>query len=215
MTGAGNGMSDSQPPSENLTSTRRADALIREYYTCFNERRFVDAASLFTEDAELEQLPMLRQERGGIGYLQFASAWLRAFPDAVLTPQRILSRSDVAHEVTLTAAGTHRGLLELGEWAFRPTDLHAVFGIRELLEIRHGKIALSSLSFNLHEIVDTLAQVDPDKLLGHIERLRALGMELCGSRRDTVRSRDITAAIGRELDAARHVVRPYYKRPKG
>jgi hypothetical protein len=102
--------------------------------------------------------------------------------------------------------------LELGGWVFRPTELRVVFGLRELFELRDGKIALSSISFNLHEIVDALAQVDPDKLLAHIERLRALGTTLCGVRGDALRVREITAAIGQELDAARHVVRPYYKR---
>ena len=201
-------------PSQSVVggAARTAEAVIREYYDCFNGRRFVDAAALFTEDAQLEQLPFLRQERGGIGYLQFVSAWIRAFPDAVFTPERIASRGGAAHEVSLMAAGTHRGTLELGEWVFRPTELRAVFGIRELFEIRDGKIALCSISFNLHEIVDTLAQVDPDKLLAHIERLRALGTTLCGVRGDALRAREITAAIGQELDAARHVVRPYYKR---
>lgn len=191
--------------------TQSAETTIREYYDCFNERRFVHAADLFTSDAVLEQLPLLRQERGGIGYLQFVSAWLRAFPDAVLTPERISSRDAITHDVTLTAEGTHQGPLELGGWVFRPTDLHVVFGVRELFQIREGKISFSSLSFNLHEIVDKLTKVDADKLLDHIERLRVLGTSLRAARGDEIRVREITEAIGRELDAARHVVRPYYK----
>jgi hypothetical protein len=84
-------MVDNASPSQNFTpvvvgAARTAEAVIREYYDRFNERRFVEAAALFTEDVQLEQLPFLRQERGGIGYLQFVSAWIRAFPDAVFTP---------------------------------------------------------------------------------------------------------------------------------
>jgi len=110
------------------------------------------------------------------------------------------------------AAGTHRGVLELGGWVFRPSDRRAVFGLRELIEIRDGKIALVNLSFNLHEIVETLTQVDADKLLAHIERLRALGIALRAARHDGPRAREISGAIGQELDAARHVLRPYFKR---
>ena len=194
------------------SSPRGAETVIREYYDCFNERRFVDVADLFAEDAVLEQLPSLRQERGVIGYLQFVSAWLRAFPDAVFTPECILSRDDVTHEVSVTASGTHRGALELGGWVFRPSDLPALLGFREFLQIRDGKIAFSSLSLNLHEIVDKLAQIDADKLLEHVERLRPLGLALRGLRGDAIRAREITDAIGRELDAARHILRPYYKR---
>jgi len=146
------------------------------------------------------------------GYLQFVSMWLRAFPDATLTPDAIVARNGHAHEVTLTAAGTHRGVLELGGWVFRPSNQRAVFRLRELFEIRDGKIALVSLSFNLHEIVDRLTHVDVEKLLGHIERLRTLGTCLRDARDDTQQTREIRAAIGLELDAARHVLRPYYKR---
>ena len=60
-------------------------------------------------------------------------------------------------------------------------------------------------------IVDKLAQIDADELLEHIERLRPLGLALLGLHGDAIRAREITEAIGRELDSARHIVRPYYK----
>ena len=186
--------------------------VIHEYYECFNTRRFVEAAALFTDDAQVEHLPLVRQERGVFGYLQFVSMWLRAFPDATMTPDSIVARNGHAHEVTVTAAGTHRGVLELGGWVFRPSDQRAIFGLRELFEIREGKIAVVSLSFNLHEIVDRLTRVDVEKLLAHIERLRTLGTSLRDARDDPRRTQEITATVGLELDAARHVLRPYYKR---
>jgi hypothetical protein len=188
-----------------------ARPIIDEYYTSFNERRFVDAAALFGDTAVLQQLPQQRQERGSIGYLQFVSAWLKAFPDAALIVRRITSEDGRTFEVTLDATGTHRGPLDFGGWVFRPTGLHAAFGMREILEMRDGKIVFSSLTLNLHEIVDKLAKVDGAKLLEHIERLRQLAEALRQTPSDSMRARELTAEIGQELDAARHVVRPYYR----
>ena len=193
---------------ENWASAR---PVIDEYYTSFNERRFVDAAALFGDHALLQQLPQQRQESGSIGYLQFVSAWLKAFPDAAFIVRRIASDDGRTFEVTLDATGTHRGPLDFGGWVFRPTGLHATFGIRELLEVREGKIVFSSLTLNLHEIVDKLAKVDGVKLLEHIERLRYLSEMLREAPSDSMRARELTAEIGIELDAARHVVRPYYR----
>ena len=187
-----------------------ADAVLEKYYACFNERRFVEATALFAETASIEQLPLQRQEPGGIGYLQFVSVWLRAFPNASLTPQNISSRDAATYEVDLLAAGTHRGALELAGWVFRPTGADVAFRLRELLQIREDKIAFSSLSFDLHEIVDRLTKVDAGRLLEHIDRLKQLGDELRAVRSGT--TRDLTDRIGQELDAARHVARPYYKR---
>ena len=193
---------------ENWASAR---PVIDEYYTSFNERRFVDAAALFGDNALLQQLPQQRQEAGSIGYLQFVSAWLKAFPDAAFIVRRIASDDGRTFEVMLDATGTHRGPLDFGGWVFRPTGLHATFGIRELLEVREGKIVFSSLTLNLHEIVDKLAKVDGVKLLEHIERLRHLAESLREAPSDSMRARELTAEIGIELDAARHVVRPYYR----
>ena len=65
--------------------------LIREYYACFNERRFGDAAVLFADDAVLEQMPFQRRQQGGAAYLHFARMWTIAFPDAVITIERLHS----------------------------------------------------------------------------------------------------------------------------
>jgi predicted ester cyclase len=188
-----------------------AHPVIDEYYRSFNERRFVDAAALFGDSAVLQQLPQQRQEPGSIGYLQFVSAWLKAFPDAAFIIRRITSDDGRMFEVTLDATGTHQGPLDFSGWVFRPTGLYATFGIRELLEVRDGKIVFSSLTLNLHEIVDKLAKVDSTKLLEHIERLRQLAEALREVPSESMRARELTAEIGVELDSARHVVRPYYR----
>ena len=190
-----------------------ARAVITQYYATFNQRQFLEGAALFADDAVLQQLPQQRQEPGSIGYLQFVSAWLRAFPDAEFVIRGITSHDGRTFDVALDATGTHRGPLDLAGWVFRPTGQRASFGIRELLEVRAGKIAFASLSLNLHDIVDKLALVDATKLLAHIERLRQLADVLRSVRADSTGGREIINEIGRELDAARHIVRPYYQRP--
>ena len=204
-------MTESGVP-ERVDDSTAATSLIRQDYASFNRRRFVDGAALFADDAVLEQLPLVQQERGAIGYLQFVSAWLRAFPDATLAVRDMASHDSITYDVSLDATGTHRGMLDLPGWAFRPSGVRATFGIRELLQIRNGKIAFSSLTLNLHEMVDKLAQVEVSRLLDHVERLRRLAETLRSVKPETMRAREITDEIGRELDAARHVVRPYYRR---
>jgi hypothetical protein len=194
---------------QNVTTS---DAIIRQYYASFNERRLSDAAALFTDDAVLEQVPRQQLQRGGAGYLQYVNAWLTAFPDAVLTVQRVTSRDDLTHEVSLEATGTHRGALDLGGWVFKSTGARANLALRELLEIRAGKIAFCSLTFDLHQMVEQLARVDCASLLTHIDRIRQLGDQLRDVQGDANRTKEVIDRIGRELDAARHVVRPYFKR---
>ena len=172
----------------------------------------MDGAGLVADDAVLEQLPRRTQERGGIGYLQFVSAWLRAFPDAVFSPQRIAAAGGLAYEVDLVATGTHRGPLDLAGWVFRPTGTHATFRLRELLQLREDKIIFSSMSLDLHDIIDKLAKCDLPALLTHIQHLQQLAADLQAARHDAIAARALTERIGQELDQARHVVRPYYRR---
>src|SRR5215203_5835820 len=62
-------------------STNHA-ALIAEFYTCFNERRFAEAAAIFAENALVEHSAVHRTMQGGDGYLTFAKMWCQGFPDA-------------------------------------------------------------------------------------------------------------------------------------
>src|SRR5262245_62854785 len=98
-----------------------SESQIRTYYACFNERRFRDAAELFTSDAVVHHVPIEQQERGARAYLRFAETWVRAFPDAVLHVERIRSRGETLWDVDLRATGTHLAVLELGLFGtFKP-----------------------------------------------------------------------------------------------
>lgn len=188
------------------------ESLIRQYYACFNERRLIDAAALLADDAVLEQVPLQQQRKGSAGYLQFVYGWLSAFPDAILAVQNIHSRDDVTHESDLLATGTHLGSLDMGGWVFKPTLTAASLRLRELIEVRDGRIVYSSVSFDVQEIVEQLARVDHAKLLWHTDRIRHLSDDLRDARGDTIRERHVVDRLGRELDAARHAVRPYFRR---
>jgi hypothetical protein len=137
---------------------------------------------------------------------------LRAFPDAVVSPERITPVGNSAYEVDLNATGTHQGALDLGGWVFRPTGAHATFRLRESLQLRGDKIAFSSVSLDVHDIVDKLAKCDVPALLAHVEQLQQLAADLRAATHDAAATRSLTERIGQELDAARHVVRPYYRR---
>jgi predicted ester cyclase len=137
--------------------------LIRKYYACFNERRFADAAEFFSDDAVLEHGPLGQRQQGGTGYLQFAEMWVRAFPDAALSIVRVEQHGDTICEVDLILTGTHLGAFDLGEGGlFKATGAQAKIPVRELLEVRVGKITYSSLAFDLHELI---RQLRPDELV--------------------------------------------------
>jgi transcription elongation GreA/GreB family factor len=67
------------------------------------------------------------------------------------------------------------------------------------------------LSFDLQQMIDQLTRVDSPRLLKHLEQLRSLGAHLAAAEDDASRTRELLDRIGRELDAARHIVRPYYR----
>lgn len=188
-----------------------ADALIRSYYAHFNGRRLKDAASLIADDAVLEQLLAGRQQPGPKGYLDFANSWLGAFPDAVFAVEKISSTDGVMFTVDLVSSGRHLGVLAVGGLIFRPHGAAAHLPLRELLQIRHGAITYSSLKIDVQDIIRQLAKVDSPALLCRLTRLSGLTDEFAAAQGDTERSRELVQLIGLELDAARHLVRPYFK----
>jgi steroid delta-isomerase-like uncharacterized protein len=192
----------------------RNDRLIHDYYQAFNDRRFDDAAALFSEDAVLEHAPLGRQQRGGDGYRQFVEMWVRAFPDATLTVERIASMNGSVYEVELLAAGTHLGALDMGAaGVFKSSGVRASLRLRQLFEIGDGHIRFSSLSFDVQDIVHQLVRVDDNRLLDHIQRIQQLAAKLSRTPvENVVERRNLIDRLGSELDAARRVVRPYFGR---
>jgi SnoaL-like polyketide cyclase len=183
--------------------------LIQQYYRCFNEQRLIDAAALFADDADVELVPG-RPERGRAGYLQFAAALKAGFPNATLLVERIEQRNEHMYEVYLLMTGTHRGLFDFGSYRFKATDVEAAFHLRELLEIRDGRILTSVLSLDLNDVVNQLAHIDYERLSESVQRISSLNAALeqaTGERR-----RELANQLGIELDAARRILRPHFYR---
>jgi predicted ester cyclase len=131
--------------------------LIREYYDCFNQRRFADAADLFALDGVVEQPGFSQPSLGGAGYLEHVTRWLNAFPDVRVEIRHVEQRGDTICEVDLIGTGVHSGDLDLGAFGvFKPSGSFARLHLCELIEIRAGKITYSSLRFDVHELIRQL-----------------------------------------------------------
>lgn len=189
-----------------------SESLVRLYYACFNQRRLADAAKLFADNAVLEYIPFGQQQYGGDGYIRFANAWVNAFPDGMFEVHGIEARGETLYEVDLLGTGTHRGGLDIGVHLFAPTGTKARLRLQELLDIRDGKIASSTLRLDLGDLIQQLVTVDYAELIDRLERIRQLGDELSRAQSDAARQRDIANRLGLELDAARKALRPHFNR---
>lgn len=187
-------------------------ALIAGFYTCFNERRIEDAAAMFVDDAIVEHAAVHRTVQGGKGYLLFAQMWCQGFPDASVAVERVSPRGEGLYEIDLLAQGTHLGNLDLGGgWLFRATGASASLRMRQLLQIESDRFTCSTLSFDLQDIIQQLVTVDEQRLIELTRKIHSVG-EALASARTFVERRDALQRVGVELDEARHVLRPYYKR---
>ena len=190
------------------------ESVVHQLYDAFNGRRLDESAALFHGDAVLEHIPVGRQQHGPAGFLEFTAMWLRAFPDARVNVERTQERGPGRCEVELRATGTHEGTLDLGGYGlFKASGSTGELRLRQLIEIRDGRIAFSSLSFDVQDIVQQLVTVDVPALLKRLDRIRDLHTRVAGlSPDDTSTRRTVLDRLGSELDAARRLVRPYFDR---
>jgi predicted ester cyclase len=132
---------------------------IRKYYEAFNERRFADNAELFTADAVIQHRPNHGPFHGPEGYLESARMATTSFPDLRLQILRVEQRGDTIVEIDLVATGTLDGDWSAGALGtLKATGTVKTFRVREMIEIRGGKITFSALTYNLQEL---LGQSDP------------------------------------------------------
>ena len=190
-----------------------SDYLIRAYYSYFNTRRLAEAAELFVDDATFDHAPFATKGGGTTGYVKFVETWLQAFPNAQLTIEHVNQRSDSICEIDLIAHGTHSGVLDLGPYGrLKPTGAQTAFHMRELLEVENNKIMHSTLSFDIHDLLYQLANIDCAALNRHLDHIERLRHDLEQVGHDYEHRRCVIERIGRELDAARMVVRPWFDR---
>jgi hypothetical protein len=186
------------------------DALIRQYYDCFNERRFRDAVSLFARGAIVEHPPFAPAERGSEAFLEFACLWIEAFPDGELRIDQVEQRGDTICEVNLMATGTHQGTLRLGAYGvFKPTSVRLSLRLRQLFEVRFERITFSSLSFDVQGLVRQLARVDFPALLFYLERVNELRLALVAAGTDERKRGELAERLVSELDAVDQALRPH------
>jgi predicted ester cyclase len=134
--------------------------VIRQYYECYNERRFQEGAALFAPDAVLDHAPYGRlSTRGSAGYLESAERSVVAFPDAHIEVLAVDAHGETTFDVDLVATGTHRGFLDLGTYGgFEATGVFVRVRHRELLEIKDGKITLASVTLDVADLVAQLTR---------------------------------------------------------
>ena len=134
-----------------------AHELIRRFYTLYNERKIQQAAALFATDAVVEHAPFGRQERGPAAYAASAERSFVAFPDARIEVINISDHGDAIYDIELVATGTHRGLLDLGEYGhFEATGAYVTVPHREVLEIHDGTITYASVTLDVTALIAQL-----------------------------------------------------------
>lgn len=189
-----------------------ADTLIRHYFNAFNERRFAQGAALFASESRFAWIPFGDPRQGEDGYRDFIERWAGAFPNAQLRIEHVEQRGDRGCEVRVLVTGTHAGSLELGIYRFEPTQATIAVRARQVIEFEGEQIVYTSLSMDTQELMRQLTTLDTRALDAQLERIVRLQSALREAGTDTQRVRDVADQLGREIDVARHMLRPYYHR---
>lgn len=193
------------------TTSEATERLIRGYYSSFNARQFSDAIGMFAPRARMEAPPFAAASDAAKSYERFTRLWLAAFPDAYLDVEDVAQRTETLYEVNLVATGTHRNALNLGAYGhFKPTGARTTLRLRELIEVQDGQIVYSNISLDVQDLTRQLTCIDYNALLAHLDRLQRLRDQLTQAGDDETR-RHLAERIGRELDAARMTVRPWFR----
>jgi len=134
-----------------------AHELIRQFYGFYNSRQIEQAAALFSIDAVIEHAPFGRPAKGRQGYVASAERSFVAFPDAHIEVVNISDHGHDVYDIELVATGTHRGLLDLGEYGrFEATGLYVSVPHREVLEIHEGQITYASVTLDVTGLIAQL-----------------------------------------------------------
>lgn len=188
------------------------DTLIRHYFNAFNERRFAQGAALFAPESRFAWIPFGDPRRGEEGYRDFIERWVAAFPNAQLRIERVEQRGDRRCEIEVLATGTHAGTLDMGVYCFKPTQITIALRARQVFEFEGEQIVYTSLSMDSQELTRRLTTLDAGALETHLARIVQLRSAIAEAVSDERRLREVAEQLGRELDAARRILRPYYSR---
>lgn len=188
-------------------------ALIDRYVASLNDRRFDEGAALFATDSRFVWISFADPAHGPDGYREFASRLTAAFPDLRVASDHARSRgSDAMWAFDLVVTGTHSGVLDMGTYRFNATGQNVELRLQHLFESEKGRIQYVSVSIDPQDIVRRLTTLDLAALDGHLREIGRLRGELTDLRHTQDSMRELAERLGRELDAARHILRPHYRR---
>lgn len=129
------------------------EALVRQYYDFFNQRRLDEAGQLVHPEALFVYVPTKQRLVGRAGYRALAAGWVIAFEDAQLEIQSAETVDEHTVRIEFIGRGTHTGDLVLGEAVTVPaTGRPADLTFTDTLEIRDGLIVSSRLDFDVDEL---------------------------------------------------------------
>ena len=111
-------------------------ALAQRLYALWNSRGFEEATTLLAPGFVLHNMATGQMLEGQEGFLTFGQGWSTAFPDGVVTVERIVAGDDGA-AIHFVGRGTHTGILQTPMGEVPPTgrsldlhfcDLHTIEG---------------------------------------------------------------------------------------
>lgn len=191
------------------------EPVIAAYYAGFNDRRLADVTSLFARDAVGQYLPGKSPRPARPAYDEFARVWLQAFPDARMHVEQVRQWGPNTCETVVILEGCHERPLDLGSFGwFEPSHSRVRLRLHEAFEIAAGTIHRASVCFDLPQLTQELSHIDFDRLGRHLERIEQLRSELERARPKVDARRQVVERLGVELDAARLLVRPWFRKPR-
>jgi steroid delta-isomerase-like uncharacterized protein len=121
--------------------SENANVVIQSLFDYFNEREFEHAATLVTEDFELEDLAFGMTLHGPAGLIQWFQGFATAGPDAKAQLLRTMGSGEwIASEHV--GRFTQTGPLVTPAGEVPPTGRSVEIRFAEVYQIKHGKIAL-------------------------------------------------------------------------
>lgn len=114
-------------------------ALARSLYEAFNTRDFDRAADMVAPDGTLTMIGTGQTFDGPEGARQYNSMWDTAFPDGMVTVDRVIAQDECV-VVEFTGRGTHTGTLTTPAGDIPATGRSVTLQLIDVIEFADGKI---------------------------------------------------------------------------
>jgi steroid delta-isomerase-like uncharacterized protein len=121
--------------------------LARSIYQMFNDRDFDSLADLVAPEGTSTMVGTGETLRGPEGSRQYNTMWDTAFPDGMVTVDRIIAQDDLV-VVEFTGRGTHTGTLATPAGAIPATGRSVTLEFVDVLEFADGKMTAARHYFD-------------------------------------------------------------------